>query len=81
MARIQCSQCGEVFDPERETATAGQDTTRCPSCRTAHEPAEADTVPAMDEDADADATVSGAGLVSNDLVIEIRIRLEPQEGR
>lgn len=29
---VECSSCGEPFDPDRDGVAAGQDTSRCPSC-------------------------------------------------
>ena len=29
---VECSNCGESFDPDRNGVVAGQDTSRCPSC-------------------------------------------------
>lgn len=32
MTTLTCRRCGDEFDSDREPATPGSDTSRCPSC-------------------------------------------------
>ena len=79
--RCQREDCGHVFEVDADAESA-----RCPACGrehsledvTGHDDGRPDAVD--EHGADADVAVSGGDLAGNDLVIEIRIRLEPRGG-
>lgn len=50
MPLIVCQNCGKTFDTDREPATSGASTTRCPSCGTDH----ADALADVDDDSEDD---------------------------
>jgi len=74
---IQCTRedCGHVFEVDADAESA-----RCPACGREHVLDDVtghdDGMPSKSTGNDADVAVSGADLERNDLVIEIRIRLE-----
>ncbi|GAB6863278.1 zinc ribbon domain-containing protein [Haloplanus litoreus] len=79
---IQCRRedCGRVFEVDADAESA-----RCPACGREHSleavTGHDDGRPDVARESDADVAVSGADLAGNDLVIEIRIRLETREAR
>ncbi|WP_049934728.1 hypothetical protein [Haloplanus natans] len=77
--RIQCDRdgCSNVFEADADAESA-----RCPACGQQHSLDDVDGDAGGDGTgtADADVAVSGGDLAGNDLVIEIRIRLEPRGG-
>lgn len=66
--QIECADCGQSFDTDRDADTPGATTTRCPGCGQEHDP----------EDVDEVATASGGG--SGVLTLTVTIEVEAPDG-